>query len=165
VSGRGTVFSETMTGSVRLAGESEPRAVRLDLTVRTDGVLLPHRSTEGRATGRIRIADWADDPHVQGELEISPLARHRIRYRLDFTAQGRYTLDGWKSVSLLRPVTSLTVLPFTLLVDGVEAGQGTLRFPATTGLLPFLASFRFPRPQQSTEWSLRGTAHAEVGDR
>ncbi|MET8681543.1 hypothetical protein ABZW18_29170 [Streptomyces sp. NPDC004647] len=148
MNGRETVFSETMTGSVRLAGESEPRAVRLDLTVRTDGVLLPHRSTEGRATGRIRIAGWADDPHVRGELEISPLARRRIRYRLDFTAQGGYTLDGWKSVSLLRPVASLTVLPFTLLVDGVEAGQGTLRFPAT-GLLPFLASFRFPRPQES----------------
>ena len=54
-----------------------------------DKVLQPHRTTDGVLTGRIRIAGWADDHEATGEMEISPLARRRIRYRLNFTAQGR----------------------------------------------------------------------------
>lgn len=152
---RGTAFSEVMTGSVRLDGESEARPVRLDLAVRADEVLRPHRTTDGVLRGRVRIAGWADDPDARGELEISPLARRRIRYRLGFTANGRrYALDGWKSISLGHPVRSMTVLPFVLseksgngeaAEEGEEAGKGTLRFPLATQLLPFLTSFRFPR--------------------
>ncbi|MFF3763823.1 hypothetical protein ACFYYR_06985 [Streptomyces sp. NPDC001922] len=161
---RGTEFTETMTGSVRLPGEDRDRPARLDLAVRTDTLLLPHRTTEGRLTGRVRIAGWADDPAARGTLEISPLARRRIRYRIDFTADGRrHHVDGWKSVSPLRPLTSLTVLPFTLLTDAAPAGRGTVRFPLATALLPFLASFRFPRAGEAG--SLVGAAHAEVGDR
>ncbi|MGH3313118.1 MAG: hypothetical protein ACRDP3_21460 [Streptomyces sp.] len=143
---RGTAFTETMSGSVRLAGESEPRRIRVDLSVRSDEVLRVHRTTDGLLTGRVRIAGWADDPDARGELEISPLARRRILYRLSFTARGRrYVLEGWKSVSPYRPVKSMTVLPFLLLEEGVQAGAGTLRFSVTTALVPFLASFRFPR--------------------
>lgn len=77
-------------------------------------------------------------------------------------------LDGWKSVSPARPLTSMTVLPFTLYEDGERVGEGTLRFPLTTGLLPFLASFRFPRaaapaaaPDPASRWD--GTpGHTEV---
>ncbi|MFF7238787.1 hypothetical protein [Streptomyces collinus] len=145
--GRGTVFGETMLGTVRLDGEARDRRVRLDLTVTADRLLRPLGTTGARATGRTRVAGWADDPHTEGELEISPLARRRIRYRLTFTADGRrITLDGWKSVTPRRPVASMTVLPYTLYEDGARIGTGTLRFPLTTGLLPFLASFRFPRP-------------------
>ncbi|QPP05538.1 hypothetical protein G4Z16_03055 [Streptomyces bathyalis] len=145
---RGTVFSEVMAGSVLLSGESEARAMRLDLSVRAGDVLLPHRTIRGAVTGRVRIAGWADDAQATGELEISPLARRRIRYRIDFTAQGRrHSLDGWKSISLGRPVKSMTVLPFSFFEDGEEAGKGTLRFPLSTQLLPFLASFRFPRSE------------------
>ncbi|MGW4881405.1 hypothetical protein ACWEPI_33210 [Streptomyces sp. NPDC004262] len=43
--------------------------------------------------------------------------------------------------------------------DGDPVGEGTLRFPLATGLLPFLASFRFPRAagavadrQQASRW-------------
>ncbi|MFD4139355.1 hypothetical protein [Streptomyces sp. NPDC058572] len=147
MAGRGTEFTETMVGSVRLAGESETRPMRLDLAVRAEELMLPHRTTDGTLSGRVRIAGWADDRDVRGELEISPIARRRIRYRLDFTADDgrRYSLDGWKSVSALRPVQSMTVLPFALLADGKEAGRGTLRFRVATALLPFLGSFRFPR--------------------
>ncbi|MFF3322442.1 hypothetical protein [Streptomyces sp. NPDC002889] len=152
MSRRGTEFTETMTGSVRLAGESETRPMRLDLAVRAEELMLPHRTTDGRLTGRVRVAGWADDPDAEGELEISPLARRRIRYRLDFTAQGhRYCLDGWKSVSALRSLESLTVLPFMLRDGGEEAGRGTLRFPVASALLPFLASFRFPRIQDAKD--------------
>ncbi|MEU2156079.1 hypothetical protein ABZ532_13875 [Streptomyces sp. NPDC019396] len=143
---RGTDFRETMLGTVRLDGEDRTRRVRLDLSVSADRVLSLFGTTHAATSGRIRIADWADDPGTEGELEISPLARRRIRYRLSFTAGGRrLSLDGWKSVTPLRPVTSMTVLPYTLYEDGAPIGTGTLRFPVATGLLPFLASFRFPR--------------------
>ncbi|MGW4173548.1 hypothetical protein ACWEGX_42395 [Streptomyces chartreusis] len=143
---RGTVFQETMPGRVRLSDEEHERAVRLDLVVRADAVMLPHRTTQARVTGRVRIAGRADDADAVGEMEISPLARRRIRYRISFTLEGRrLVLDGWKSVSPARPLASLTVLPYTLYEDGERVGEGTLRFPVTTGLLPFLGSFRFPR--------------------
>lgn len=68
--GRGTAFSEVMSGSVRLAGEDSPRPVRLDLSVRADRVLLPHRTTDAvLASGRVRIAGKADDADATGELE------------------------------------------------------------------------------------------------
>ncbi|TLQ48679.1 hypothetical protein FEF34_35835 [Streptomyces marianii] len=149
---RGTVFGETMLGTVRLDGEDHSRRVRLDLRVTADRVMRPLGTTAARASGRIRVAGWTDDARAEGELEISPLARRRIRYRISFTAGGRrFTLDGWKSVTPRRPLTSMTVLPFTLYEDGARAGGGTLRFPLATGLLPFLASFRFPRGTGSAE--------------
>jgi hypothetical protein len=140
------VFKETMLGRVRLADEDGDRPVRLDLLARADAVLLPHRTTRAHVSGRVRIAGRADDAEAEGELEIAPLSRRRIRYRITFAMEGRrLTLDGWKSVSPKRPLASLTVLPFTLYEDGDRVGEGTLRFPLATGLLPFLASFRFPR--------------------
>ncbi|MEU6770586.1 hypothetical protein [Streptomyces sp. NPDC046759] len=145
-SARGTRFHETMLGTLTLDDEDHARPVRLDLTVPADHLLRPLGTTRARATGRIRVAGWADDPDAQGELEISPLRRRRIRYRIAFIADGRrLTLDGWKSITPRRPVTSMTVLPYTVLEDAVPIGTGTLRFPLGTQLLPFLASFRFPR--------------------
>ncbi|WP_328666242.1 hypothetical protein OG905_04215 [Streptomyces sp. NBC_00322] len=147
---RGTVFRETMLGTVTLDGEDRARAVRLDLRAAADRVLRPGGTTEARITGRIRIAGWADDPCAEGELEISPLARRRIRYGISFTAgDRRLTLDGWKSVTPRRPLASMTVLPFTVYEDGTAIGEGTLRFPVTTGLVPFLTSFRFPRREDA----------------
>ncbi|MFF8786292.1 hypothetical protein [Streptomyces sp. NPDC015125] len=131
---------------MRLAGESAGRRMRFDLAVRTDRMLLPHRTTEGRIKGRVRIEGLAVDVPVCGEMEISPLARRRIRYRMRFTVRGRhYTLDGWKSVSPRRPLASLTVLPFVLLDGGQEAGHGQLRFEVARSLVPFVTSFRWPR--------------------
>jgi hypothetical protein len=152
VTSRETVFKETMLGHVRLAGEEADRPVRLDLGVRADGVMLPHRTTQARLTGRVRIAGRADDPEAVGELEISPLARRRIRYRITFALEGRQLLlDGWKSVSLKRPVSSMTILPYTLYENGERIGDGTLRFPLATGLLPFVAGFRFPRAAEPAD--------------
>ncbi|MGW4600747.1 hypothetical protein ACWEOA_36530 [Streptomyces sp. NPDC004457] len=143
---RGAVFRETMLGRVRLAGDRADRPVRLDLLARADSLMLPHRTTLARLTGRVRIAGRADDPSAEGELEISPVAHRRIRYRLGFDLDGRrMLLDGWKSVSFRHPLSSMTVLPYTLYEDGARVGEGTLRFPLATGLLPFLAGFRFPR--------------------
>ncbi|MFG2828282.1 hypothetical protein ACGFWI_12595 [Streptomyces sp. NPDC048434] len=150
-SARGTAFTETMLGCARIDGADGTRRARLDLRVAAQHVLQPFGTTEARLSGRIRIAGWADDPYATGEMEISPLARRRIRYRLAFTVQGRrLTLDGWKSVSLRRPVRSMTVLPYTLYDGEERIGSGTLRFPLTTGLAPFLGSVRFPRREDGS---------------
>ncbi|MEU6253997.1 hypothetical protein [Streptomyces sp. NPDC047043] len=150
---RGTVFTETMLGTVRLDAGHPLRRIRLDLRAEADEVLRPHRTTRARIGGRVRISGLGDDPDATGELEISPLARRRIRYRLSFTADGRaLTLDGWKSVTPRRPVKSMTVLPFTLYEDGERVGRGTLRFPVATALAPFLLSFRFPRREDPAQY-------------
>ncbi|MEW1691220.1 hypothetical protein ACIQOF_17815 [Streptomyces sp. NPDC091265] len=151
MSGRGTRFTETMLGTVRLAGEHHDRPMRLDLTATADTLLRPAATTRAGLTGRVRIRGWADAPVEEGEMEISPLARRRIRYQLALTVDGRkLSLDGWKSITPLRPLRSMTVLPFTLHEsDGTQAGTGTLRFPVATGLLPFLRSFRFPHTSPS----------------
>ncbi|MFF4258387.1 hypothetical protein ACFY1L_45090 [Streptomyces sp. NPDC001663] len=150
---RGTVFTETMLGTVRLDSGHPLRRIRLDLRAEADEVLRPHRTTRARIGGRVRIGGLGDDPDATGELEISPLARRRIRYRLSFTADGRaLALDGWKSVTPRRPVKSMTVLPFTLYEDGRRVGRGTLRFPLATALAPFLLSFRFPRREDSAQY-------------
>ncbi|MFD4408294.1 hypothetical protein [Streptomyces sp. NPDC058476] len=147
---RGTVFTEKMLGTVRLDTETAERRIRLDLRAEADGILRPHRTTRARLTGRVRIAGCADDPCADGELEVSPIARRRIRYQLGFTCDGRrLTLDGWKSVTARRPVTSMTVLPFTLYEGDARVGEGVLRFPLGTGLAPFLLGFRFPRREGS----------------
>lgn len=149
---RGTRFTETMLGTVRLDGEPGHRRIRLDLRAVADQVLLPHRTTPARLTGRVRIAGHTDDPRAEGELEVSPIARRRIRYRLTFTSDGRrLTLDGWKSVTPRRPLTSMTVLPFTVHEGPARVGEGVLRFPLATGLLPFLLGFRFPRREDPAE--------------
>ncbi|MFI6448443.1 hypothetical protein [Kitasatospora sp. NPDC050543] len=163
---RGTAFSETMLGTVRLAGEPDVRPVRLDLAARADTPLLPHRTTLATVNGRVRIRGLADDPAAVGELEISPLAGRRIRYRLEFTAAGRrHTLDGWKSISPWRPLASMTILPYSIFEDGREAGRGMLRFPLATGLLPFLASWRFPRPDRPDRPDRPGSGPSRRGPR
>lgn len=146
------MFTESMLGTVRFDDDTRERRMRLDLRAEADEVLRPHRTTRARLTGRVRIAGHADVPCEEGELEISPLARRRIRYRLSFTADGRtLTLDGWKSVTPRRPVASMTVLPFTLYESGARVGEGVLRFPLATGLAPFLLGFRFPRREDHAE--------------
>ncbi|MFG2301688.1 hypothetical protein [Actinacidiphila glaucinigra] len=160
---RGTVFAETMTGTVRLRGEDRERPVRLELTARSEDLLLPHRTTAALVTGRLRVAGRADTA-VSGTLEVSPLARRRIHYRLECELDGGpCLLEGWKSVTPRRPLASMTTLPFTLTAgDGPEpAGTGTLRFRTVTSLAPFLASFRFPRRDDPrAQWAPRwdGTA-------
>jgi hypothetical protein len=142
---RGTRFRETMTGSLRLDDGGRVCPVRLDLRASADRILRPLGTTLARLDGRVRIGGLADDPEASGELEISPLAARRIRYRLAFGAEGRrLVLDGWKSVTVRHPVRSMTVLPFTLYEDDRPIGTGTLRFPLAT-LPSFLAGFRFPR--------------------
>lgn len=149
---RGTTFDEVMEGFVRLSGESRPRTARLALHAEADTLLRPLGSTTARVDGRLTVEGWARDGQVSGSLEIAPVAARRIRYRLTFTADDgeEYLLDGWKSVTPLRPLRSMTTLPFALRPAaargcGTPVGEGVLRFRAARDLLPFLAGWRFPQ--------------------
>ena len=157
---------ETMLGTVRLDGEEraapDPPGPR-----GADGRGAASAPYDGRAADRPGAHRRLGRRPVRrrASWRSRPLARRRIRYRLDFTAQGRrYSLDGWKSISPARPVKSMTVLPFTLTRTASRSANGTLRFPLATRLLPFLASFRFParRGRRAAPARRAGTASRAV---
>lgn len=143
---RETTFGEVMAGPARLAtGERVP--LRLDLAVTSPGVLTLWGDTTAELTGRVTLPGLVDDPAATGTLEIAPLRRRRLRYRLTMRAlDGRVLrLDGWKSIRLLRPVHTMTTLPATLYdADDTVLGEAVLRFDLRT-LPRFLASFRLRR--------------------
>ncbi len=156
-----TTFQEIMIGQARLAGEERPRPVVLDLSADVPGLLAPWSDVEAVVTGRVRVDGWADDPMAAGTLRIAPLSTHRIRYQLDFTtSDGRgMHLDGWKSLSLARPLRSMTRLPATITDDkGDVIGETQLRFDLRRSLGPMLTSFRLRAADHA-----RGPASA--GDR
>jgi hypothetical protein len=154
---RETTFSEVMSGPARLRDEPGQRPLRLELDVTCPGLLLLWNDTEATMTGRVSMAGVADDPEANGTMQIAPLRRRRLRYQLAFRAiDGQLMrLDGWKSVSLLRPLRSMTRLPATLYAEnGSVLGEAQLRFDLRD-LPKFLASFRYRRARRK--------AHAEVG--
>jgi hypothetical protein len=141
-------FREVLDGTIRLRDEPAARPLRLDLRVEVVGRLRPRQTSDAVVSGRLRSPGWADDPRVHGTLEISPLERRRIRYRLDFTTvDGRSLhLDGWKSPTPRHPFRSMTELPATVTDPaGVVVGEATLRFRLARDLGRFLGSFRFGR--------------------
>jgi hypothetical protein len=147
VTPRETRFSEVMAGPARVQG-APVGELRLDLGVRVPGLLVLWGDLEARLTGRVTLPGLADDPCAQGTLQIAPLRRRRLRYRLSFRAvDGRLLrLDGWKSVRFSRLLRSATTLPVTVYEqDGEVLGEALLRF-APRDLPGFLATFRYGRP-------------------
>lgn len=147
-----TAFSEVMAGRARMTGRTsasdESVPMILDLDVRLPELLHPFTDAHARLSGRVRVQGLADDPVAVGDLHIAPLARRRVRYRMDFTALDgrRLHLDGWKSVSLARPLRSMTTLPVTITdQDGAVVAEALLRFDLRGRLWPMLRSLRVLR--------------------
>ena len=148
MTGRETRFSEVMSGPARL-GAAAAGTLRLDLDVRVPGLLVLWGDVVAQLSGRVTLPGLADDPDARGSLEIAPLRRRRLRYRLDFRAHdGRQLrLDGWKTIRFTRPLHSTTTLPVTLYdEDGSVLGDAVVRF-AWRDLPRFLATFRYGRPR------------------
>ena len=144
-----TNFSEVMAGPCDLRGSGERRACRLELDVDVPEVLGPRADVRAGLRGRVVISGLADDRRATGDLHIAPLTRRRIRYRLDFTDLDgrRLHLDGWKSVSYLRPVRSMTTLPVTVTDEsGAIVAEAVLRFHVGRHLGRMLRSLRLSRP-------------------
>ena len=162
---RHTTFSEVMEGPCRVQGDPAGPC-RLELDVDLAEPLSPRTDAEAVMSGRVRLTGLADDPHATGTMHIAPIARRRIRYRLDFTALDgrRLHLDGWKSIGFLRPVHSMTTLPVTVTDDdGTVVAEARLRFHLASDLWPMVRSFRFPRPAQAAQGDLRPRWNGERG--
>ena len=80
--------------------------MRLELTPTCPGAPPVGRHRGRRSPAACTGAGLGRRPAATGTLRVAPVAARRIRYRLDFTAaDGRAMhLDGWKSVSLRRPL-------------------------------------------------------------
>jgi hypothetical protein len=146
-----TTFSEVMAGPARLHGADGQRPLRLELDVVVPGLLKLWADTEATMTGRALLDTVADDASASGTLQIAPIRRRRLRYQLSFHAiDGRpLRLDGWKSVSYLRPIRSMITLPATVYeADGSVFAEALLKFELRD-LPSFLRSFRYRRARRA----------------
>lgn len=142
---RSMEFAEAMSGTWRPAGGVD-RALRFDVSVRMDGLLRPFGTATGRLQGVVNADGLARRAPLTGTIEVSPVERRRIRYTFDFTGDDGhpYRFDGWKSINWLRPLSTWTTLPATILDRrGAAVGTAITRFPLreTPGLV---RSVRFP---------------------
>ncbi len=129
--GAGLCFTETMEGSWRPASGADA-PMRFEVTAETDTMLRPFGTVTGRLSGRVWIDGLASGAQATGAIEVSPLARRRIRYTLDFCADDGAPLqfDGWKSIQWRRPLSTWTTLPGTVYDAGRGVvGTALLRFP------------------------------------
>ena len=146
-----TTFSEVMAGPARLGGARGQRQLRLELDVTAPGLLKLWADTEATMTGRAQLDGVADDPTASGTMQIAPIRRRRLRYQLTFrTDDGRMLrLDGWKSVSYLRPIRSMITLPATIYeADGRVFAEALLKFDLRD-LPRFAGSFRYRRVRRA----------------
>jgi hypothetical protein len=82
---------------------------------------------EGRGfftmTGTVKAPPWADSSKCSGSFTLSP---RRIHYHLRF---GKFTLEGTKTPSVLKPLSSMTKMPVTLRSDaGDVVAEGEMFF-------------------------------------
>lgn len=128
-------FVETMRGTLT---DAQGARRDVDFHVRAAGGVAGHFEL----SGVVHATPWVDETVASGTLVISalpPSIAYDVRFR---AADGRtLRLHGAKHPSLLRPVTSMTVLDVTLSDDaGLALAQGTLRFDLME-LPGFLASW------------------------
>lgn len=112
-------FSETMRGTLRREGTDHP--VEFTVTAHAEG-----RSFFALA-GTVSAAPWADGA-THGSLHLRLLGLNRfIRYHL--ALPGGLTLEGEKTPSLLRPLSSMTWMPVKLKGrDGATLAEGEMTF-------------------------------------
>jgi choline dehydrogenase-like flavoprotein len=160
-----TSFHEVMNGLLLLredGGKATEAPMNLALTVEAPGVLTPWADVVAVAHGRLAVRGWVETP-VRGSVRIAPLSARRIHYRLALTLpDGRDgTIEGWKSVTISRPLWSMTRLPVTIAdVGGAVLAHGWLRFDLRRELLPFLASMRFTSTPGPPDRALTGVVAA-----
>jgi len=149
-----TTFHEVMRGHVRLhdPGADPPRRrqLRLALVVEAPGVMHPWSDVVAVASGRLFVPGWCDEP-VHGTLRIAPMAARRIHYRIAFILPDgrRCELNGWKSLTVFRPLWSMTHLPATITDEsGAVVAEAWLRFDLRRDLIPFLGNFRHSRHRE-----------------
>jgi hypothetical protein len=153
----GFYFREVMEGTAQRAGERFDRPFRFELDVNAPSVLGFATITVGEAVGTLRLDGLAKNAEARGRIELSPMARHTIRYVLDFTGDDgkRYRFDGSKKTTLRRHLVGWTTLPGKVFdEDGNVWGDAKLRFDLKRDLRDLVKSVRFLPAKQ------RRAAHA-----
>jgi len=140
----GFEFKETMAGTWRAPAGGPDRAIEFTITARAGKILRHLLDRKAEMDGRLRMAGFAEDVPISGELVIDPLLGKKIRYEFDFVADDgkRYHFAGQKDVELLDVVRTMTTLPAEIKgSDGALVANCDLKFD-TRDLPKFLSSFR-----------------------
>jgi hypothetical protein len=140
----GFEFKETMAGTWRSSAGGGERNIEFTITARAGRLLRHLFDRKAEMDGRLRMAGFAEDVPLSGELIIDPILGKRIRYEFDFVADDgkRYHFAGQKDVRFLDVVRTMTTLPAEIKgSDGEVVARCDLKFD-TNDLPKFLGSFR-----------------------
>ena len=139
-------FRERMSGSYWLLdAPTEERALTLSFEAHATEVGDFLRTRTWTLAGTIDAEGLAQGREVEGTLRFALIQERRIPYRFAFRGDDgcRYELCGQKEWTGLAPVTSLTLLPATLVDDrGGEVARATLRFDLRADVVDWVKSFR-----------------------
>ncbi len=140
----GFTFSERMAGTYTRPGSHEAHSIEITGTARVVSLRQHLRTQKATFAGRIKMEAVAADAAFSGELTLSPLFGHFIRYDLDFTSdEGEHFLfRGQKNYKLQDLKSSMATLPATIeKSDGTLFAEAVLTFDWRE-LPAFLGSFR-----------------------
>jgi hypothetical protein len=139
-------FREKMSGSYwRLDAPTDERALSLSFEARVRNLTELAKTRTWTLTGTIDVEGLARQRELEGTLRFALLDERRVPYRFVFRGDDgrRYELSGQKEWTGLAPVSSMTLLPATLLDErDEELARATLRFDLRADGIEWLKSFR-----------------------
>jgi hypothetical protein len=139
-------FREKMSGSYwRLDAPTDERALSLAFEARVDDLTEFVKTRTWTLAGTIDVEGLARKRELAGTLRFALIDERRVPYRFVFRGDDgrRYELSGQKEWTGLAPVSSMTLLPATLLDDqDEELARATLRFDVRADGVEWLKSFR-----------------------
>jgi hypothetical protein len=139
-------FRERMSGSYWLLDTpTDERAITLSFEAHAADVSEFLRTRTWSLAGTIDAERLARRREVEGTLRFSLIEERRLPYRFAFRGDDgcRYELRGQKEWTGLAPVSSMTLLPATLLDErGQELARATLRFDLRADWAEWVKSFR-----------------------
>jgi hypothetical protein len=139
-------FRERMSGSYWLLDSpTDERAITLTFEARAADVGEFLRTRTCALAGTIDAEGLAHRRDVEGTLRFALIEERRVPYRFAFRGDdgSRYELSGQKEWTSLAPVSSMTLLPATLLDQrGQELARATLRFDLRADWVDWMKSFR-----------------------
>jgi hypothetical protein len=141
----GFEFSETMSGSYRLAdSQDEERPLSFSVRARSRSWLRFLRDPVMDIEGEVDAEGLADHKHLRGTLGLYLVKDGTLSYAFAFRDNGgrRCAFEGKKRVSLGSLPESMTVLPGRLLREGAPIAEAHLRFDLRGDLVDFVRSFR-----------------------
>jgi len=141
-------FHEVMEGVLTKPNERFDRAFRFEFDVEIPRCERAAWSIAiGDAVGRVWIDGACDGAVAKGTLEMSPIRKRRLRYAFDFEIAGKkHHFDGYKTLSLRRPIHGWTTLPGKVVgPDGEEVASALLKFHLRRDLFDLVRSFRAAR--------------------